>query len=733
MKKRKNLSLAIFFLVGTSLIIFSVGCGTDKKEPIGSHGTQAATVGLDVCTSCHFAQTEDWMTSGHANVSPVSDLNSTGTPSYGDFSDSTCETCHDPLADGQRLTGNYTGNVPRPVVGCESCHGGGSEHYGGGPIGLLGSAASDEIGSSQFNTCTGCHELLNSSGTGTAVASHSTDTSAWVIIDTHFATAGTYSYTSALRGANTSTVTGYSMDYASELVCVNCHNPHTANIAINKEWAGSAHADTTPAGAWAHYDWTCNYTSCQTPPSPAFAGDRRACQRCHTTTGLIAYVSNPAAYDPFTNPPLAYTGQYKPEMLKCTGCHTDFKGSLRNPGAITADYDVFTSYPTSTYPPATYAVVNYAYPDASNSNLCMACHTGRENGDSIKQLNLQTYPTVSFDNLSFINSHYLAAGGTVFTATGYEYSTRDYSSYPTPYMHDKIGSSATIVDTGTKGPCIGCHMSFTQEKHRFLPVSEPSGTITAVTSTVCGKCHFVSPEMLENRKELLHEALEALKYQLELRGYYFYEAHPYFYKLRDRTGVGNTTASAAAVVIQDDTIVTGVTTSWFSGPVSAPTTTVKAGDFFRLDSEGTYYKIKQVNNDTQITLDSPYSGLTASGAYTIIQGGSTGAVKNWLTQTAPAPFAVPDTDSTGDKSGKNNMGAAFNFNLLEHDPGAFVHNRYYTKRLIYDAIDWLDNNNMDYSVGGTLDALDGIKYPFKTEAMHYLLPNGVTGNEVERP
>jgi hypothetical protein len=40
------------------------------------------------------------------------------------------------------------------------------------------------------------------------------------------------------------------------------------------------------------------------------------------------------------------------------------------------------------------------------------------------------------------------------------------------------------------------------------------------------------------------------------------------------------------------------------------------------------------------------------------------------------------------------MGAAFNLNLLHHDYGAFVHNRFYTKRLIYDSISWLYDNNV---------------------------------------
>jgi len=43
-------------------------------------------------------------------------------------------------------------------------------------------------------------------------------------------------------------------------------------------------------------------------------------------------------------------------------------------------------------------------------------------------------------------------------------------------------------------------------------------------------------------------------------------------------------------------------------------------------------------------------------------------------------------------TGPNNMGAAFNYNLLYHDFGAFAHNRVYAKRLIYDSISWLYDN-----------------------------------------
>jgi hypothetical protein len=65
-------------------------------------------------------------------------------------------------------------------------------------------------------------------------------------------------------------------------------------------------------------------------------------------------------------------------------------------------------------------------------------------------------------------------------------------------------------------------------------------------------------------------------------------------------------------------------------------------------------------------------------------------------------FANTDWNSVNDPTGKDNMGAAFNLNLLIHEPGAYVHNLQYTKKLIYDSIDFLDDGVLNSSVEATL-------------------------------
>jgi hypothetical protein len=93
--------------------------------------------------------------------------------------------------------------------------------------------------------------------------------------------------------------------------------------------------------------------------------------------------------------------------------------------------------------------------------------------------------------------------------------------------------------------------------------------------------------------------------------------------------------------------------------------------------------------------------------------GTGGSKTNWL--------SAGDVDTTGNTTGKNNMGAAFNLNLLKHDFGAFTHNTTYVRQIIYDSIDWIDNNVLDNSVAATITA-STLSPTDKANATTYLIP-----------
>jgi len=693
------------------LVVFSVLMMSACSDPLDtSESAVSAGLGIDQCYTCHrdtgytyynasFAQTiqdifTEWSQSAHGNTGNFPD-----TGFFGQQPASDCTICHDRNLDSQYLTLLAANGAPggstaaRPVVGCEACHGSGDGHVNASfpvpysrpdyercgqchnaafdhnqftpegdnlvedyrrsrhnqsidpfpafPVAPLCSAChTDEgariyvdtewtaigagdppvtdahavqcrtchsahdpenpnapaagVGSVEFRLCNNCHVLADLGGSQ-GFHFHEGWGDGYIITDTHFAVPGNWPSPFTV---NSDSIAGYAMSFTDDRVCRNCHNVHSADIKINAQWAASAHADTSAPGAWAHYNWT------------SFGGG--TCQRCHTTSGVISYLTaNSQASTPYT-PPLSADPGYKPQMLHCNGCHADNAGGLRVPGPITGGY---TNAP-------------FTFPDVNGSNVCIACHVGRENGESIKNM------SADFSSVSFVDSHYLAAGGVIFQAIGYEFAT-PYANYSF-YEHDVIGISST-EGIGTEGPCIGCHLS-SPESHYFQPVEHSDeGAITSITSTVCDECHSgqyaLTPSVLEDEKAELHASLEALKAAMAdssvKPAFYFSSSFPYIYE----------------------------------------------------------------------------------------DPGATTPAVNW------ASFA--DTSTNFESTGKPNMGAAFNLNLLHHEPGAYAHNRLYVKLLVFDSIDWLDNNVLD-------GRIDLTSHP---EAARYLQGDDDTSNDgtVSRP
>ncbi len=693
---RKNKYLAI---VVASLFLSTLwGCGSNLDsggDQTGPDSTlaDAQPLGINNCLTCHQGGVvavnvaETWAAGVHGN----DDSSPNG------LTDPACLACHDQLGDGATLS------PARPVVSCESCHGGGQYHNGiaaGIPFAVpdsnrcgqchnntfphgfspegkgiveafqisphsrslnasvfvtgttnvrarcskchsdegakqylnvdgdyaylsanlpntlapLSDASNIECRtchsphqeekllealtagrSAQFNTCTNCHQLVKNDLTKIS-AYHDPAVNTYgalgeIITDTHFAVPGVFPG-GAARGANQVDIAGYSMDFADGRVCLNCHNPHDADTTINNQWADSDHADKAAAGAWAHYNWTETGIAGELRLDGTATSDRTTCQRCHTMRGFIKMATETLGDTPAFVPFNDYQPSYKPEMLHCNGCHTDSVGNLRPVAAVKVQY---TNVTTAT-----------VYPDASSSNICIACHTGLESGESIKA------SPADFTNAAFINSHYLTGGGTLYTTTGYEYTTQDYTNVPF-YAHDKIGTAAA-TGTGDKGPCVGCHLTAV-ESHSFQPVErdETTGLIVAITSQVCATCHAG-------------------------------EHGPAF------VAKGGIAAAVQA-----------------------------AASFLNTEEE-----------DFKAALESLSAQLTAAGHPFL--GGY-------------PYFATGDWTNSGTYVGKDLMGAAFNYNLLEHDPGAYAHNRIYTKRLIYDSIDYVDDTQFNGSVAAAIDAL----------------------------
>lgn len=516
-----------------ALAVLLAGCwGSDKSTSLeltqsGNVVAKAAAVGIDKCHNCH-ADTavngerifDDWALSRHGNSNNLPPTNFFGEPPED------CKGCHDPNGDSLNL-GSYSGPgssaTARNVIGCEACHGGGSLHFGVGPIGgpTLGvyAKAATAGKSSQYNTCTGCHSESNSPH-DPSQPHGSVDE---IIYDTH--------YDNADRAVGTD-IQGYVLRKDADTACVDCHNPHTANLVINRDWKASGHGDFA-GEAWKHYKWT--------------DANRAACQRCHTTTGAMTYLTSPSTYDPSKNVfswKSTSTTDNRSEVLYCYGCHTNYYGGLRTPGAITAEYKFKGS--------------NAKFPNVAASNICISCHSGRESGESLDSI-------TDFTNAGFKNSHYLAVAGLMYVKAGFTgfidpatvIGTSTYGKSLTSNedngaltsTHRKLGTTAINGDShnpaaftpgnfDTNGPCVTCHMQATGQPTRSTSHTWAIDMNTA--NEVCSKCHDTEvdtqahlDEFIDGQAVPFQNALALALNQLLTKYNISYNqaAYPYFYDL----------------------------------------------------------------------------------------------------------------------------------------------------------------------------------------------------------
>lgn len=106
-------------------------------------------------------------------------------------------------------------------------------------------------------------------------------------------------------------------------------------------------------------------------------------------------------------------------------------------------------------------------------------------------------------------------------------------------------------------------------------------------------------------------------------------------------------------------------------------------------------------------------------------------LNNWVSNVAGYTnylgYAITSSNYNNQVVGQpvsnNDYGAFQNAKLNGDEPCAYVHNRFYAKRVIFDAIDWMDNGVID----GTI-SIDATTYP--EAAVWYGAPAGTTGTFV---
>jgi nitrate/TMAO reductase-like tetraheme cytochrome c subunit len=518
-----------------------------------------------------------------------------GSPAYVAIVDETaCAQCHGSSFNSQSgmpiyseyVKSKHFSNSVGEVVGCQDCHGGGAQHNGVGPIPYPNP---DTAGK-----CFGCHK-------NAFLGLYNTNKKPSTIQKAHF-----YNIT----GASSSVHDAMYVTKNFENGCTACHEPHNPlkgkGDAERKAWAESAHGGVS---------------------NPPFADEdfkeNASCIRCHTSTGYVNFVNSNWAVPTVT---WATAGDKGREVLTCRTCHNNDSFSVRSAGAFTAPYAK----------PAT-------YPSVGESNLCIACHSGRANESDINTV-------TNFANASFKNSHYKAGAGVMYlkvgfqnftTATAPASSTYSYGASYTMYYgsgstpagnvsstHRKLGTTLINGDShnaaffvpGTadaNGPCVTCHYNTSGVTKRIATGHNQLIDVNAAQQ-LCIKCHAAEVGINKLSTDTVASAANLEEF---LSGQKQYEIN--------------------AIQIVVDLMLAK-----------------------NIEYDGAVY---------------PYffkKGL----AHTSANG-----VKDWTLGTNNQAF------------GKRVMGAAYNLNLLIRDGGSYAHGRTYARRLIFDTIDFLDDGLINQS------------------------------------
>jgi len=568
-----------------------------------------------------------------------------------------------------RASAHYAANV----AGCTTCHG----HWHSNSCGEChGGTSVQQPQQGMLNAsekCIECHV------TGPNLVK-SLDGKHIPELNPNFAQGATYNATTkrwTISNAADVTSAGWQVlrgtPYASQ--CIWCHNPHDDRVLPqHAQWAESGHGATDAAYLGTDFKVRGTVGNYQTE----VVSDN--CVRCHTATGFVNWIGTAGSYMTNVTPwglnttfRSSTTAKTK-QTLYCNVCHDNGKGkaygfgrnnlrtipALGAGGGVRIWYNYSTAKPTDVtganangaVPFVSMKVQNFSadYPNIGVSDRCLVCHAGRATGNLIKTLSTRVNAageTVTFKRLARIGTHDFAGGGTMFKELGFEYYSSFRYAQPSgrPYAHDQLG-----MGTGA-GPCVACHMS-SAKSHSYQATSFSNRTTAALSSlanpfpvssintSLCSTCHLSGG--IGN--PFFNGSVTALNtkktgYGLSVKAVNAWLVAKALVWARTSSGITSATN----------------TSNWVSQPVAAL---------------GTNYSAFAPANPSANQLVCAPSGSTAADFIYL---------------------------------GTRNMGAALNYDFTTNEPGAYVHNDLYIKRIIYDTIDWLDDCTMNNSTPTALD------------------------------
>jgi hypothetical protein len=738
-----------------ALTLLVIGCGVNGNG--SSNNSSAATSGTSSnnitgtaeCYTCHAdgqititsaVSSENnnifdlWLNGPHGNYeglySADNGINNEGFPSYeydGLGSDQSCIDCHDYRNDGLGLGNyyletsvNYLGIVDRPIVGCESCHGSGLNHFGIGTI----------TGTPGPDACGLCHDA----GVGQAGNHLTYHPEADSINEDYQASP----HASSINSHN------YDGDSTTDVKasCSRCHTDEGAKL-YKDMLGGNIATSTLPS-----------LSSLIAYASPPIAdASNIQCRTCHD------------AHDP-DKLLLSANESASSEYRTCTNCHLNlldddghdnsyhgynsaysWSGHAVGSGALDGERTIMDTHfnDDSTTP----EIEGYNI-DTSNERVCRDCHNVHAADNSINEdwadsahgghINETIDTTIGLasvtetEGVAWVHYNFKEKTGgrgntgrqacqRCHTSTGFKNFADDPANYDPvnndfTYLHVYDGDGVEVPGSQEKREmlyCWACHTSSAgdfRDPGAFVNVatySSPADRISAVPdlggSNICLPCHSGresgteditdSTSDFNNKSFVNSHYLAAGGIMFRTIGYE-YDGQDYdniVYYTHDQIGTTSDTDMGS------NGPCVGCHMKSPNGHTFENVTKDSGGDITDITAYDNVCTKCHPDKTALITsLNNRKDGFEAA-----LDALATQMSNNGFTYLGGYPyFSSKDWDPADNGDGKKNMGAAFNFAMLLHEPGAYVHNSQYTRKLLYDSIDFLDDGTLNRSVEATL-------------------------------
>jgi len=263
------------------------------------------------------------------------------------------------------------------------------------------------------------------------------------------------------------------------------------------------------------------------------------CVKCHTAGGLPEFIKNggTTVVSPTGSTLTTGVGSAHPSNgFKCSTCHDE------------ANWPNRYAVASVTFPSGKTVSLGGKDADgnfvADDSNLCIACHQGRESTASVNAaLRGKDVDTVD-PKISFKNIHYFAAGATLFGGDvqgAYQYEGKDYVGQNVTHPLNKCKDCHDVHALEPKlEACAGCHGSAKPEDIRFNTDTTDWDGDGNVTEGVAGEIQTLSEGLyaqIQNYAET--KAGMPLVYDSA--------AYPYFFVDKDKDGKPDTNDKGANV------------------------------------------------------------------------------------------------------------------------------------------------------------------------------------------